>query len=344
LERHSDPRYRQSAGLNLTITDVSGGSGSGGAFLPGDTITVAFSLLDDSGAVVDLSTLYNTDIMFSGPTDHYQVTIEGTYNELLYNAIWDEDDAVYRFSFSTPIPDTYPAQLNDTEDIGMEEGDWGGEPLVEGTYTVMLMGAELVISRGEYLFVPSGDTISVLVGENSTMDSRAVVQNENCQSCHVQLVAHGGVREGVDACLTCHTAGGEDRYSAVDASTTPGVSIHFPVLIHKLHNASKLSEPLEILGYPANPFGEGYPDYNVLVFDEVLFPRFDGGVQACESCHAGNDAWQQAQGPACLACHDTDAAAAHAAVNTDPVYGESCAVCHDADRDFPVAELHNWLR
>jgi hypothetical protein len=43
---------------------------------------------------------------------------------------------------------------------------------------------------------------------------------------------------------------------------------------------------------------------------------------------------------ACLSCHDTRAAAAHADINTSPALGESCAVCHGQNSEFSVDRVH----
>jgi predicted CXXCH cytochrome family protein len=43
---------------------------------------------------------------------------------------------------------------------------------------------------------------------------------------------------------------------------------------------------------------------------------------------------------ACLACHDADAAAAHAATNTTAAGAEACNVCHDEASFMAVSEAH----
>ncbi len=48
------------------------------------------------------------------------------------------------------------------------------------------------------------------------------------------------------------------------------------------------------------------------------------------------------QGPgtaACLGCHDTRDAAAHAYLNT-AVFGEACGACHGANSEWSVAVSH----
>ncbi|HEX5135190.1 MAG TPA: cytochrome c3 family protein, partial [Thermoanaerobaculia bacterium] len=48
---------------------------------------------------------------------------------------------------------------------------------------------------------------------------------------------------------------------------------------------------------------------------------------------------QQPTANACLGCHDTRSAAAHAFVNTAP-FGEACASCHGRNAEFAVDKVH----
>jgi OmcA/MtrC family decaheme c-type cytochrome len=92
-------------------------------------------------------------------------------------------------------------------------------------------------------------------------------------------------------------------------------------------------------------------------FNDVRFP---GDRRACQKCHAPDTQqvledpppgllptntprdWyspQQHYAAACLACHDSQAAAAHAFVMTAP-FGEACATCHGPDAEFAVDKVH----
>ena len=44
-------------GVNAVITDVTGGTWPGGAFRPGDVVTVHFTLTEDDGDPIDLASL-----------------------------------------------------------------------------------------------------------------------------------------------------------------------------------------------------------------------------------------------------------------------------------------------
>jgi len=345
LDDHGDPRETVplTEGLDVEIIEVRGGSGSGGAFQVGDEVTVEFALRDGAGAAVDPGELAFSEATFSGPTDHYQLTLVSDYHPFAYASTFDGDAGTWSYTFPAPIPAAYPAQWNDTPDLGGEAGDLQGEALLDGTYTLVINAAlEAVDEGGGFWYDSDGGVEHVLLGGAEAIGLREVVAQESCEGCHTRLEAHGGLRGGLEQCQVCHTAGSEDRHSDVDAGETPGVTVHLPVLIHGIHAGEVLSEPFTAYGYPGNPYGEGYPDYNVHDYSEVTFPRFEGGARACAACHEGSDAWTDPQTVACLSCHDSDDAAAHAAVNTDDTWGESCDVCHGPARDFAVDVVHAW--
>ena len=125
----------------------------------------------------------------------------------------------------------------------------------------------------------------------------------------------------------------------------PPQSIDFRWLIHRIHTGEDLTVDFTVYGYRSS----------VHNYNDVVFP---GDLRACATCHIdgsynvptpeGSQAVHtdrsyytptQPAGAACLACHSTVDAAAHAYVNTAP-FGESCASCHGPDRDFSVDSVH----
>jgi OmcA/MtrC family decaheme c-type cytochrome len=178
----------------------------------------------------------------------------------------------------------------------------------------------------------------MLVGDASAIETRDVLTSDSRLNSHGTLEFHGEGRTEYEYCVTCHTAGAEDRYSSTDPGVAPGVPIEFAVLIHKMHNGANLSQNYDIAG---NSYTSSYEISN---FNHVSFPRPDGDTAACAACHEGNEANEDPNARSCLSCHDATDAAAHAALNTDETYGEACDVCHGPGRDFAVGTLHDWLR
>jgi hypothetical protein len=92
--------------------------------------------------------------------------------------------------------------------------------------------------------VPESDYIDLPLGDGATVDPNPLAVTEaNCEVCHVSVQFHGDRRQDVNACVVCHTAGAEDRYSATDPTTTPGVTIDLPVVLHKAAAAPRLLRP-----------------------------------------------------------------------------------------------------
>ena len=154
---------------------------------------------------------------------------------------------------------------------------------------------------------------------------------------------------------------------------TPGASIDFPQLVHNLHFA-RLREgyternnfypgKYQIYrgGGPVPSGGSGLYD-----FSEVLIPT---DARSCTQCHGStqatcsttipcgygqgcaggkcqNTAWQSPSQRACLTCHDSGAAWAHAQLMTFDPGGaqpkiESCEVCHGPGAEFSIERMHN---
>jgi OmcA/MtrC family decaheme c-type cytochrome len=195
---------------------------------------------------------------------------------------------------------------------------------------------------------------------------RMVVDGADCSNCHgtfsKDFSIHGNLRNNVQYCPLCHNASVTDfgrRKSAVasgaDANDQPIVLKH---LIHKIHRG----EALETQPYIVYGFGAAPKNYTAIDFGDVRFP---GDLRNCSACHSGTtyqlplpagvlptvhsivsggvetvvDHVPPTQ-DACLACHDSDAAAAHAATNTTGSGGEACAVCHGEGAVAAVSTVH----
>ena len=315
LEQGDEP-----PGVSFQILDLNGGTGSNGKFLPGDTITVHFRARMDDGTDWDLSQLASGRVLVSGPTFNYQRVI-AEQTDVLTRSV-RKNDGSYTYTFANPIPDTYLAPLNDTPSFGVEDGELTGQPLLSGTYTVGLYGYWEFFIDGESERDVGNAVEDFLLGDGSgALASREVVKQDNCNQCHGELQAHGGQRQLVTLCLMCHTSGSEDRNVASAAGGTPGASIDFRIMIHKIHAGKHLPS---VLGVTTNPDGSRKYDAppepyqlvgfnnSVIDFSHVGFPVWPNGLVALprDSGYSSLGSTQQGQentirmGPAnCLVCH-----------------------------------------
>jgi hypothetical protein len=267
-------------GIELVITGLRGGSGAGGRFLPGDRITFDFTVEKSNGDEWDLSEFGRARALVSGPTSNYQRVIAEVTD--LATAAVENPSGGYSYTFAVAIPSTYLAPYNDSASFGLSDGELTGQPLLNGTYTLGAYVAWDYTVEGDAYRDAGNATFDFVIGNTGSVESRAVVGQENCNQCHSDLQAHGQMRHSVTLCLMCHTAGAEDRNNANVAGGTPGVSIDFRVMIHKLHNGWHLPSVLGIgtnvngtRDYAATPqsyqmvgFGDSLHDYS-----HIGYPR-----------------------------------------------------------------------
>lgn len=204
---------------------------------------------------------------------------------------------------------------------------------------------------------------------------------EGCSICHtagaVDRIVGGrglactmssqcrGNAAGWETCQDTNADGKADT-CVISVDPTPGQTILFSAMIHSTHFA-------RLLGGYAERSGLVKPNALVYIgnsntandFSEILFPQ---DVRNCKKCHGDsgascsaaapcgigqscvsgkcqNTSYLQAGTAACLGCHDTSAAAGHAALNTwtDPMGKpvETCSVCHSEGAEFSVSKVHN---
>ena len=366
VHQHGTSLSQEGTGLAVEIISVGGQSGGGGAFfVAGDFPEITFKLSDvnnDPLQIVDgdSSVVDRIAVIITGPTTLYQTIIErqrpwngGSLNTPPAN--WVDNfavDGTYTFISEDPFPADYPAQLNTIGEppadqiFPFEEG-WGqqftvgGTPLDDGTYRVFMFGRRVTAMSGDREPALS-DTFDFAFGADDPLVPYAgTVISENCNACHGTLAFHGNAREGVQTCLACHTAGTQDGGTSE--------SVTFRIMIHKIHNARELDVVAQGGAYELNGFS-GVDD-----FSHLLIPTMPGGAKHCTACHA-NDDWKdvpertdglgdpimQSWMAACTSCHDSTAAAAHAALNTIPGApgAEACAICHGDGASHGVEKVH----
>ena len=182
-----------------------------------------------------------------------------------------------------------------------------------------------VVENADIDFRPDGAAVTV---------SREVVTDAACNSCHQGLAFHGGSREDVKFCITCHSP------QTVDPDT--GNTTDMKVMIHKLHMGANLpsvqmGQPYQIIGFRQRVY-----DYS-----DVHFPQ---QMNRCESCHEGAQAdiaYERPDFDSCVACHDNiafetpvaDGMILHSG-GTQP-QDSPCEVCHPASGSLAgITEMH----
>jgi OmcA/MtrC family decaheme c-type cytochrome len=288
-----------------------------------------------------------------GPTFNYQRVIAEQSD--VATASTQNSDGSYTYRFPVAIPGTYLAPLNDTASFGPDDGELSGEALLAGTYTVGLyFGWDYTVEGSTSTRRDVGNTtFDFLFGSATVLAPREVVKVDNCNQCHSELQAHGGLRRDPTLCLLCHTAGAEDRNTPGVAGGTPGVSIDFKVMIHKIHAGEHLPS---VLGIGTNP--DGSRDYaktpqpylvmgfgnNLIDFSHVVFPLWpslnfpmprDTGHSALAAGEQAQENSQRAGPVACFTCHGDpdDDGPLTAPAQGDIAYQQpsrnACSACHD---------------
>jgi len=340
-------------GVVVTIEAVRGREL--GRAVVGDKLSIDFTVETDAGDPLELSTMARGAIMVSGPTANYQRVI-ASQSDLLTRSRKRALGA-YTYDFDVAIPATYLAPLNDT--TALTEGELTGEALIGGTYTV---GIEI---RKDYtvdsvVYRDAGNqTADFLLGSATTLEPREVVTIANCNQCHTELMAHGGNRNKIENCLLCHTSGAEDRNTASVGGGTPGVTIDFKVMIHKIHSGKHLPS---VLGVATNSDGSrnysataqpyeiiGYGD-ELIDFSDITWPAWpsfytpmpaDTGYSTLGAAQTRDRTMRQGA-TECSKCHGDpdDSGPLPAPAQGDLIYSQptiaACQSCHDDwNPDFP---------
>jgi OmcA/MtrC family decaheme c-type cytochrome len=233
----------------------------------------------------------------------------------------------YMMTFTTPIPEDATGSWGFSADVRrdtiIDNGTLEGLPVTEGAFNPIYYAA---------------------VTDAEAMPRREVVSIDKCNVCHDTLALHGGQRFNTQECVFCHRPNNTDAVVRPEDEMPPE-GIDFRWLIHRLHTGEELTVDFTVYGFRSS----------VHNYNELVFP---GDLRSCDTCHIDGSynvptpegsyevttersyySPTQPAATACLACHSTVDAAAHAYVNTAP-FGESCASCHGEDREFSVDALH----
>jgi OmcA/MtrC family decaheme c-type cytochrome len=308
----------QLPGLNMEITEVTGAA-------PGGTPTVYFTLTNDDGSVVeDIAGLRTLTLRAAGPQgDTIDHTIDISEDARTATPVGNE----YMMTFTTPIPEDATGTWGFSADVRrqtvIDDGSEDGLEVTEGAFNPLYYAA---------------------VTDTEPVPRREVVSIDKCNVCHDVLSLHGGQRFNTQECVFCHRPNNSDEEVRPEDSLPPE-SIDMRWMVHRIHTGAELEDDFTVYGYRSSVH-----NYNGV--------RYPGDRRTCEGCHlegtytvpAPEGAQEvitqrsfysptQPAAAACLACHSSVDAAAHAYVNTAP-FGESCAACHGSNREFSVEAVH----
>ncbi len=292
---------------------------------PGQRPVVEFWLSDKNG-LLDPSDLGRLLFSLSGPNEDFDFYEQE--DALVPNSISGIGPGKWAYQFVNPIP----ANAYGSWSVGVE-GRINGVVINAGTAKEFTMNDQM------QNFVKP-----IAVTDDEAVARREIVSDAKCESCHLNLSLHGSNRHDPQYCVTCHQPGATDE-AVRPEGTLPAESIHFKYLIHKIHRGAELENGYVVYGFRSS----------VHDFGHVEFP---GDLRNCDTCHVNGSqqlplpdgllptptpyAFTDLMEPetaACLSCHDSFEAAAHAAANTGAL-GETCSTCHGEDKAFSVDYVH----
>jgi OmcA/MtrC family decaheme c-type cytochrome len=320
---HTIPtKSKQLAGVNVAIVSVAN-------IGKGKTPTVAFKITDKKGNPIDGSKLSTFAPILAGPTSSYTKY----YRENgLAKAQFDPATGNTLYTFTAKVPD-------DATGTWTISGDFYKTNILKRADG----GADITNVR-DAAFNPI--KYVGLDGATAVEPRRSVTTTAQCNACHDQLALHGGQRQNVDECVICHNPVTTDQSQRPAEGGAPE-SISFQYMIHRIHTGHELERDFTIYG-----FGR-----TAINFNEVTYP---GDRRNCAKCHVGTTYVPPAPGDAvvtprdyftpmgsgtaaCLGCHDSRDAAAHAKLNTTEFGGqpaEACGTCHGANATWSASKVH----
>lgn len=317
LGAHTIPRFsRDLPGVVFEILRVTDGSA-------GKRPTVTFTVKERSGQPIPLREMTRLVLLLAGPTTDYTTYVGEDARGATCGA-----DGVCTYTFTYTIP----ATAKGTYAIG-----------IEGYRTLYLLAG----TRRERTVRDAGanKVVYFSVDGSPLAPRRTVVSLAKCNNCHFSLSIHGDNRNQIEQCVLCHNPVTTDR-GARPAAELPAESIDMRFMIHRIHLGERNQ-------YPYVVYGRGAVRY------DYTHVRYPGDLRNCDACHVNNSqnlplragllsvttprSPIDPMGPAtaaCLSCHTSLAAAAHALTNTSDKIGEACAACHGGNSQFSVQRVH----
>jgi OmcA/MtrC family decaheme c-type cytochrome len=321
---HTIPaKSKQLKGLTATVVSATN-------MVAGQKPTVVFSFKNADGTAVDPTKLATFSPILAGPTSSYTWYRR---EEGRQTATFNATTGNTTFTFVNAIPEgatgSWTVSVDFRRNATLKRGDGGADIAIQES------GANPV-----RYFAVTG----------SVAPRRTSVTTAKCNECHDALSLHGGQRNVVEECVICHNPK-ESDVSRRPATAGEPESISMQRLIHRIHRGHALTQEFTVYGFGGTPH----------TYNEVGYP---GDLTSCTKCHVNNSEllpttpgqdpvttlrdFFTPQGPgtaACLGCHDSQDAAAHAYLNTVTFPGatnpaEACATCHGTGKDWSVERVH----
>lgn len=320
---HTIPvKSKQLKGINVQIVSVTNTK-------PGEKPTVVIKATYNDGTAFDWRQLSaSRHPILAGPATSYTKY----YREDARTAgVWDAAKGTVTYTFTNKIPD-------DAKGTWTISGDFRGNATIKDGQGNDLTVSESGMNPIKYFSVDA----------SPVTPRRTSATIGQCNACHDRLALHGGQRLALDECIICHNPTMTDV--AQRTSGTPA-SISMARMTHRIHTGHLLIDDYTIYGFGRTPHN----------YNEVLYP---GDRRNCQACHTSSgyllpiakgadpvvtpDDYWSPQGPgtsACLGCHDSQDAAAHAYLNTANFPGstgpsESCGACHGTNSTWSVDKVH----
>ncbi len=314
-----EPRIR---GVNFEVLEAEG--------RPSAPASVLLRIRDDAGATIAPSEMSALNLTIGGPTVDYQWARREDARRAQ-----SLPDGSARYTFTARLPgDASGTYAVATEGyVEHPAGPARPEPVRDVGYNVVFYFG---------------------VSDPTPVPPRSVVTTETCNTCHGVLALHGGTRRNTEFCVMCHHSAQTDIEKRTTAGgPPPPETVLFRNLIHRIHTGEDLEQPFIIYGgAPANP----------QPIDLRAVHAFPGDRANCNVCHQpgtfGVSPALERSAPmtvemngetvrqvppvtaACIGCHDSARAVAHA-VSQSPSHGvETCATCHGPGRPFSVGAVH----
>ena len=179
---------------------------------------------------------------------------------------------------------------------------------------------------------------------------REVVDNAKCANCHDNFEGHGGNRVyNAQGCIVCHNPNIQENFNLKD-------------MIHNIHSAQGLA-PNVAVDWSGVVFPSISPSYCLACHKTGTFSDVPAGAQPSTfawtslaspgvTIQTATDTLTSPFTAACISCHNTDLAQAHAKANGGSILvprsaytnQESCGVCHGPDKPSNPAAIHAVLR